>query len=346
MDRGGAERVVLQLAEHAVASGDRVAVASAGGVWVKDLTAMGVEHHYVPLQRRSALGTLKAAAALRRAIRRERPDIVHTHNVGVTAATRPALATSRVRAGLLTTFHGVAPEDYKAAARALRWSSPRVVACSPAVGASLAAAGYPAGRIGVVTNAAGLEPAGEERLAAMRDRLGLDGRPLVVGFGRLAAQKAWPTLIEAAEGLEEADVVVAGAGPLQDELVAAAGASGSRVRFIGPVDDIPALVGLASCVVSTSTWEGLPLSVLESLSLGKPVVATSVDGLADIVSSDAVVLVPPGEPAAVREALRGVLADPGLARRLGDAGLRLAQNWTVDAMLAGYRREYAGVLPA
>ena len=60
-------------------------------------------------------------------------------------------------------------------------------------------------------------------------------------------------------------------------------ASGGRVRFVGLVDDIAALVGLASCVVSTSSWGGLPLTLLEALSLGVPVVATAVDGVTDVV---------------------------------------------------------------
>ena len=64
------------------------------------------------------------------------------------------------------------------------------------------------------------------------------------------------------------------------------------------VDDIPALVGIASCVVSTSTWEGLPLALLEALSLGAPVVATAVDGITDLVPLGAALsLVPPGDPA-------------------------------------------------
>ena len=104
-----------------------------------------------------------------------------------------------------------------------------------------------------------------------------------MGIGRLAEQKNWPVFIEAAGRLNGPCFAIAGEGPLRQQLVGLASRRGSPVRFLGVVDDIPALVGIASCVVSTSTWEGLPLALLEALSLGAPVVATAVDGITDLV---------------------------------------------------------------
>jgi glycosyltransferase involved in cell wall biosynthesis len=112
------------------------------------------------------------------------------------------------------------------------------------------------------------------------------------------------------------------------------------VRFLGVVDDIAALVGLASCVVFTSTWEGLPLTLLEALSLGAPVVATAVDGVTDLVPPAAALLVSPGDSAAVSEAISRVLADDNLATDLRRNALAAAPSWGPQDMLDRYRNAY------
>jgi glycosyltransferase involved in cell wall biosynthesis len=216
-----------------------------------------------------------------------------------------------------------------------------VIACAPAVGRSLLSAGFPARRLEVITNGVAVEPPSEAELAAARRRFAVSRRPLVVGIGRLVTQKAWPTLIEAARWLQDVDVLVAGDGPLRAELEAAAATAGNRVRFVGPVERPAALVGLARCVVATAAWEGLPLALLEALTLGAPVVATAVDGVADVVPPDAAMLVPPGDPVAVAAAVNRVLAEPELAARLSRAARDVSGAWALEEMLARYRARYA-----
>ncbi len=127
---------------------------------------------------------------------------------------------------------------------------------------------------------------------------------------------------------------------MRQELAALARRSGDRVRFIGMVDDVAALVGMAACVVSTSAWEGLPLALLEALSLGTPVVATAVDGVTDLVPPTAALLVAPGDAAAVSDAVSRILADDGLAKDLRSAALAAAPKWGPDWMLERYRNAY------
>jgi len=312
------------------------------------VVAGGGRHVEVPLGRRSATATVGAAARLARVVRAARPDLVHAHNVRAALAAALALGGPLPRPGrrpaLLTTVHGLAASDYPGAARLLRLAGGRVIGCAPAVGRALLDAGFPPGRLDVITNGVAAPAPSDADLAAARRRFGLGGRPLVLGIGRLAAQKAWPTLIDAARRIEGADVVVAGDGPLRGKLVAAAAGGGGRVRFLGAVDDPAALLGLARCVVSTSTWEGLPLALLEALALGRPVVATAVGGIADLVPPGAAVLVPAGDPAAVAAAVNRVLADPGLAERLAGAARAASAAWTLDAMLAAYRERYAAAV--
>jgi glycosyltransferase involved in cell wall biosynthesis len=341
MRPGGAERIVVQLAADSVARGDDVVVASSGGAWVPRLEAAGADHVSIPLPGRSNLNVLRAAGPLLLLLRRFRPHVVHSHNVGVTVAVRLAMLASGVRPALLTTVHGLAPEDYRHGARLLRLAGCRVVACAPSVARSLAAGGFPLDGIEVITNGAALTPAGPDRLDAVRAAFGVGDRPLVVGIGRLVPQKAWWTLIAAARELPGVDVVVAGDGPLRADLEGASQALGGAVRFLGAVEDPAALLGLARCLVSTSTWEGLPLAVLEALSLGVPTVATAVDGVCDVVPADAAVLVPPNDPPAVAAAVRRVLGDSGVAEQLSRRGRLASGGWSPETMLAGYRRTYA-----
>ena len=340
---GGAERIVVRLAADAAARGDTVTVASADGPWVEQVLAAGGTHATVPLGRRSTLATIAAVRPLAAVAREFQPDLVHAHNVRAALAATLALARPpagrRRRPALLTTVHGLAEADYPAAARLLRRCGGTVIACAPAVGRALLDAGLPPHRLDVVTNGVAVLRPSEADLAGARRRFGIGGRPLVLGLGRLVEQKAWPTLIEATRRIEGADVLVAGDGPLRGVLEAAAAAGGGRVRFVGQVDDPAALLGLADCVVSTSSWEGLPLALLEALTLGVPVVATAVGGNVDL-PADAVILVPPGDPAAVAAAVDRVLHAPGLAERLARAGRAAAASWSLDRMLGAYRERY------
>jgi len=241
---------------------------------------------------------------------------------------------------MLTTFHGTPPENYRRAAMLLRGTTPQIVACSASVGRKLAEAGYPADRIEVIPNGARMEPATPERIEAARERYGLTAERTVVGVGRLVPQKAWHLLIEAAGSIEGADIVVAGTGELHEELAAQSAARGGRVRFLGPVDDVAAVLACADCFVSTSRWEGLPLTLLEALSLGVPAVSTAVDGVADVITEDAAVLVPPGDPAAVAREVQRVLDDPAHAAQLSAAANLLAADWAPELMIERYRDAY------
>ena len=316
-------------------------IASGPGAWAEKVTAAGAEHFALPATARGAVARPAAATVrLAQCIRWLRPHVVHSHNVRATALARLSLLAAHQRSALVPTLHGVDPGDYRAASRVLSLTTSRVIACVPAVARSLRAAGFPGDRIDVITNGAVLLPADHKRQTDLRQSLALGQRPLVVGIGRLAEQKNWPVFIEAASRLNGPYFAIAGEGPLRPQLIGLASRRGSPVRFLGVVDDIAALVGIASCVVSTSTWEGLPLALLEALSLGAPVVATAVDGITDLVPLGAALLVPPGDPAAVSAAISRVLNDDNLAASLRVAALDAATAWRPERMLSQYRSAY------
>ena len=169
------------------------------------------------------------------------------------------------------------------------------------------------------------------------------GPQIVLGVGRLATQKGFGTLIQAAAQWQRRPVVlIAGDGPLDAELHRQARTAGVAIRFLGPRRDVPALLGAADVVVVPSTWEGQPLVVQEALRAGRPLVATRVGGIADLTGDHGAVLVPPGDPVALATAVTRILDDPRAAARLAAAARARAallptEAAAVDQALGVYR---------
>jgi glycosyltransferase involved in cell wall biosynthesis len=171
-------------------------------------------------------------------------------------------------------------------------------------------------------------------------------RALVLAVGRLAAQKGFGTLLEAASRWRDIKpeplLVIVGQGPLEAELKNQAAALHLDARFPGHRDDVPALLAAAAVFVLPSVWEGQPLILQEALRAGVPVVATRVGGIPELTGEDAI-LVPPGDQDQLSDAVRAVLTDPALAARMRQAALDRARalpspEEAVASALAEYAR--------
>jgi glycosyltransferase involved in cell wall biosynthesis len=147
--------------------------------------------------------------------------------------------------------------------------------------------------------------------------------PEVLYAGRLSSEKGVLELVEAARGLR---LVVAGDGPLRDRVPGALG-------FVPP-HELDRLYGRAAVVACPSYREGFGVACAEAMAHGRPVVASAVGGLLDlVVDGETGILVPPGDVAALRAALERLLGDPALRRRLGEAGrVRIAERFAEDAV--------------
>ncbi|MGZ8697601.1 MAG: glycosyltransferase family 4 protein [Gaiellaceae bacterium] len=164
------------------------------------------------------------------------------------------------------------------------------------------------------------------------DRVGDEAEPAEVLYaGRLSPEKGVLELLDAAQGL---NLVVAGDGPLRDRVPFARG-------FV-PHDELQQLYARAAVVACPSRREGFGVACLEAMAHGRPVVATRVGGLLDlVVDGETGIVVPPRDAAALRSALERLLADPDLRHRLGAAGRDRARthfSWekVTDATLAAY----------
>jgi glycosyltransferase involved in cell wall biosynthesis len=179
------------------------------------------------------------------------------------------------------------------------------------------------------------------------------GGPVVSIVARLQAVKGHRVFLESARKVllkrPDARFWIAGDGELRGELEALTSQLGltSAVSFLGYRKDIPNVMASSDVIVCASSYESFCRAVFEALALGRPVVATSVGGLPEIVSDgETGILVPPGDAEAMAAAILRLLGDRELAHRLGVAaqkftGERYSVEAQASAMAALYREALA-----
>jgi glycosyltransferase involved in cell wall biosynthesis len=166
---------------------------------------------------------------------------------------------------------------------------------------------------------------------------------LLISPGRLVPQKDHVTALRAVRNLPDCALVIIGEGPLRDALLTEADVNdiADRVRLLGWRDDIRSIMAIADTLLLPSRWEGHPLTVVEAMMAGLPVVATDAPGLREwLVDERTALLAPVGDSATLETQLRRVLDDAFLRKRLIENGHREAQMYTTEAMVEDHLRLY------
>ena len=183
----------------------------------------------------------------------------------------------------------------------------------------------------------------------VRAELGFDAdAPLILFAGRLAEQKRLDDLLKALDLLQsvlpDARTIIAGEGPLRERLeeMSRAFHLEDRVKFLGHREDVPRLMTAADLAVLPSAYEGLPNVILEAMRLRKPVVATAAPGTTEVVvDGQTGLLVPTDNPPLLCRAIRDVIRDTSMARRLGEAGrARVEAHFRASTMVAQFAELY------
>lgn len=345
---GGGQRSLLEIVAGLDARRYRPVVAcGADGSLVAALRERGITVEVVPmpsLRGSSGHRTTEMLAAL---IERERVQLIHANSVraalyGLRAARAgrvPVLAHARVlRSGnplewlvdqYLAWRCSVIVANSQATARRFRWCLARAA-------------------VRVVHN--GIDPAPFAKASgnAIRTRIGAAPETVLVGLvGMLEPRKGHAVLLEAFVRLAlqapHARLVFAGSEPpgapeyrrILEQRIVSLGLS-SRVSFLGWVDDVPSLMAaLDVCVLPVVQPEGFGRTLIEAGAAGRPVIASRLGGIPEVVEHQLTgLLVPPGDVAALADALSLVLDDPALRARLGEAGRRrVQQRFTIETML-------------
>jgi glycosyltransferase involved in cell wall biosynthesis len=235
----------------------------------------------------------------------------------------------------------------RALVRLVARSVARVVAVSSTQVPILRSLGFSDDRIRVIPNGVALNGTH----ASSRAELGLaNGEFVALLAAALRPEKQVPVFVQAVAraAADEPRIrgLVAGAGvelPAVEQEVARANGS---VRLLGPRADVPALLQAADVVCLSSAVEAAPLVLVEAMAAGRPVVATRVGGVAELVGEDAL-LVPPGDVDAFSSALVSLARDPERAQRLGELGhTRFRERFTLDRMAAAYDALFDEVMEA
>lgn len=316
---------------------------------------LGVRPVYIRSLQREISLVQDAAAVLQlvRLIRRERPAILHTHTAkaGTIGRVAALLAGSARPKVVVHTFHGHVLRGYfsrpktllfRLVERLLARVSDSLVAVSPEVREDLLRLHVaPPGKIAVVR--LGLEL--EQRTASppgtreeVRRGLGVGEAQVLVGWlGRMTEIKCVDDLLRAfAAAGGDAVLVLVGDGPLRPGLEALAAELGisERCRFVGYTDDVSAFYAACDLVALSSANEGTPVTLIEALAAGVPVVSTDVGGVRDVVEQGVSgLLVPAGDVHGLADALRAAISDAELRERLGGHGRDVVERYSIPRLV-------------
>jgi glycosyltransferase involved in cell wall biosynthesis len=339
---GGAERQVLALGERMSRRGHAVALLVLRPRIAEEWpTALDLVHLDM---RKTPLSVLASVARGHEFLGAFRPEIVHSHGFHGNMAARFFRFVDASPAPI-STIHNVYEGGW------MRMSAYRLTdsLCALTTAVSHAAAerfvqfkAVPQSRCRVIANAIDIDEFVPDtaRRARMRSEMNAASSFVWLTAGRIVPAKDYPNLLRAFAQLRSIDAAtslwIAGEGS-EDEVARLRALSkesgiGDAVRWLGLRRDLPALLDAADGFVLGSAWEGMPLAVGEAMAMEKPLVATDVGGVRELVG-EAGVLVPPKDALALAAAMLGLMRKPSEERReMGCiARLRISEQFSLDA---------------
>ena len=292
--------------------------------------------------------------ALLKVLREKKADILHMHGYGATTFGRLCAWQMGIPAILHEhANHGDTPWFQKVADKILAPHTDIAIAVSESTGEFTTRARLmPAERTRVVYLGAPLDEFARQRtsreIAAARGMLGIAAGTIAIGtITRLMPSKGNKHLIEAAPSILQrypnARIYIVGEGELHGELQAQVRALGldDKVIFSGFQRDVAAALSAFDYVVFPSLWEGTPLTVFETLAMGKPIVATDADGLLDVLTDGKDSrIVPKANAKALADAVCELIANPSLAASLAAEARNTGQRYDIAAFVRKMERLY------
>jgi len=282
-------------------------------------------------------------------------DIVHSHGYKSGLVAGPAVKISGKKH--IVTIHTVLGGDAgggvvkSTAQNALALFSDRLIFVSEAVSRSFGAGKTRGPRTSVVYPGVDFSAIGRgEADPLVKKELGLSEDDKIVGcVARLSREKGVDVLLDAAPGILDrvpgAGIVIAGDGPERRRLEAQARSPGieGKVAFTGFREDLDPVVSLFDVAVCPSRSEAFGLVIIEMLYRGKPTIASNVGGTGEIITDgDTGVLVPPGNPEALADAVAGVLQNPDKYAVMARRGAEFVeQNFSLEKMTGKMVQIYA-----
>lgn len=276
------------------------------------------------------------------AFRRHRPDVVHINLTAFPACRDPLVAALLLRIPVVLVDHLPTP--------GLSWRGRAVQRAMTARAAARIAVGQGAARL--VEQYGGLRPGSVRSIQNGVPTVAVppplpDHAWCTAGIlCRLTPQKGVDVALRALTAVPTLQLLIMGSGPLHAELSRLTDELGlrERVRFVAGSPDVSGFWPQVDLLCLPSRAEALPLVLLEAMQRGRPVVASAVGSVPEVVTEDVGLLVPPDDPDGLAAALGRLATDPALRRRLGAAALQRARSsWSVQRMADEYDLVYRTV---
>lgn len=351
-DTGGSEKLVIDI----IRSLDRarfnpVLAVFFNGSYEREYLKLGLPFYVV--HKDGIRGRLSLFSFLRSIMKRHSIQVVNTHH---TSPLIQGFLPCRVFSGaaLVHTEHSNLSYDEKIHAKALFFERLFLKKADAAVGISKGICEYFAGELDVPQSKIRFIPNGVDNnrfdlksfdRSAYRRALDINDTDALVGLcANFRREKNHALLLNAlsilkANGRDGVKLILCGSGPTFDHTVRLARDLGihDSVRFLGVRHDIPELMASLDLYCLPSHFEGLPFSALEAMAAGRPIVATDVPGINEVVADGKNgLLARPDDPDALAKALGRVLDDPGLGRSLAAQGSETVKGYSFDAMISKY----------
>ena len=322
--------------------------------WIDSLTRQGIHVNSLPI--RGNLDPL-ALASLWWSFERARYDLLHTHLIhadlyaGLAARLNsfPIVVSTRHNDNRFRTHPFYAWLNRQSAKTASR-----IIAVSSYLREFIAAAeGIPKDKIVVIRHGLDLNSSDANREGIVCRELGIPPTaPVAAIVARLTEQKGHTYLLQAfaevIRTIPDARLLIVGSGSLMTALQSLVNrlGLGSNVIFTGYRSDARALMSEVNLIVLSSLWEGFGLVLLEAMAAAKPVVATDVSAIQEVVEHKVTgLLVPPRDPQSLARAIIELLQDPHEAQRMGRAGRqRVEALFTIEGMIQQTEAVYEGLM--
>jgi len=354
---GGAETVVLSLVKRLNPERFKSVVLLPPGPWLNPrLRELGVPVIEVSWK---VWWDLRGPLAIVKAIRKHKVDLIHSHLPGQNFYSCVAGLITGTKT--LVTYHGPVELEWSQNFRGhvrlwvVRNVADRVIVVCDMVKKLLIQMGFSSNCISLVYN--GVEPNSysDPCRQTLRHELNLEPTHKLVGtVANVRQSKGYEFYVKACAKIckDDPHVTFLAIGDVNEQLAVPIKALhaqlslGDRFRFLGFRSDVSEILQELDIFVLASTSEGMPLSIMEAMAAGNPVVATNCGGIPEMLAHGRTGwLVPPADPDALSEAISGLLKDPACAGRLGQAAReKFFKDFTVDRMVDRYERLYVSQL--
>jgi glycosyltransferase involved in cell wall biosynthesis len=337
---GGIARHVLDLSESLREMGHQITCAGSAGV----LLDKNIDPGFFPLPMVSVsdagggvpsriINAFRCARLLRTRFHREPVDLIHCHESAPALVAR--LATLGMRIPILLTYHGSEPGRVRQFGAIGRRCAQTVITPSRHCAEDLHhRGGVPRDRLRVI--GLGIYPAPEADSSLVSqtrsELLGMDGKTLVVVVARATYQKGLDILVDVVarvlQSRNDVRFVIAGDGPLLDSIrvLAREKKVDGHMHFVGHIASPYTLLYAADLFLLTSRWEALPISIVEAMRAGLPVVAADVGGVRELVDSTTGAVVPMGDVDGFADDVLRIAADDHLRAQMSGAAFKRGQE--------------------